>query len=545
MQHETEWAVFINGKIVTLDGRDSVHQAVAVKGDRIFAVGSSEEIRHLAGDAEPVDLGGKTVLPGLIDPHTHLGFCSLSVHYYVDGRCPPNKSLGDILERIDERAKCTPKGNWIVTHLSMFGDQKLAEKRYPTRQELDEAAPDHPVILQATVHKHIANTRALKLLGITRDYIPPPGGSIERDPRTGEPTGVLTECSPLMNVTKFTYKQRKEAIVEAMNTYWLKQGLTTVHSFADADEFKIYQDLAEEGHLPLRVQALPMSVTLGPGPMIDSLTTLGLRPGLGNERLKLGGVKIFTDGAFMGLSAGTYEPYLNLPEHNYCGLMRFDDPSQYNQLVQKAHDAGLQLCIHAIGDKAQDWALNAYETALNRNPRPHRHRIEHFGNVMTSPQRIRRARALDIIPVTTVEWLYAYGDFIERYLGPEMKKQSFVLRSLIDAGLRPANCSDCAGTEPRSINPFFSIWCAVARHTFFGNTLVPEESISVKEALHLYTRNAAYAGFEEETKGSIEPGKLADLIVIDRDILTVPEEQIKDTRVEMTVVDGKIVYTRE
>ena len=160
---------------------------------------------------------------------------------------------------------------------------------------------------------------------------------------------------------------------------------------------------------------------------------------------------------------------------------------------------------------------------------------------MTSKERIDRAKALDIIPVTTVEWLYAYGDFIEHYLGRRRKEQSFVMRSMLDAGLRPANCSDCRGADPFSINPFFSIWCAVARQTFFGDRLLPEEAISVKEALRLYTTNAAYATFEEDAKGSIEPGKFADLIIIDRDTLTIPEDRLKDIKVDMTIIDGEIV----
>jgi Predicted metal-dependent hydrolase with the TIM-barrel fold len=216
-----------------------------------------------------------------------------------------------------------------------------------------------------------------------------------------------------------------------------------------------------------------------------------------------------------------------------------------DELVLKAHNSGLQICIHAIGDKAQDLALNAYENALRENPRSHRHRIEHLGNLMTSQDRIRRAKALGIVPVTTIEWLYAYGDFVELYLGPKRKAQSFLLRSMIDAGLTPANCSDCRGAEPLSINPFFSIWCAVTRQTYFGKRLIPDEAISVREALRLYTRNAAYCNFEEELMGSIETGKLADLIVISRDILTIPENEIKDIKVDMTIIDGKIVYQRQ
>jgi len=541
--HEGRSLVFFNGKIVTLDSNDKMATALFIRDGRIFAVGHDEEINGISkAETCYIDLKGKTMLPGFIDTHTHVGPASLSFHYMVDGRCPPNRKVGDILERIRQRVRETPKGEWVLANMSIFGDMKLSEKRYPTKGELDSVAPDHPVALLATAHTQVINSRALELAGINRESPDPPEGKLEREATTGDPSGILREGRHLLPIPAFSYEDLKEALRISLFDYWVKQGVTTVCSFGESPELKAYQELFNEGNLPLRVHSMP-SDTLNRHELLESLISLGILPGLGNSWLKIGGVKIYTDGAFMGLSAATHEPYLNMPVEGYYGLFR-RDPSTLNECVLKAHNAGLAICIHAIGDKAQDLALDAYKLALKQNPRSHRHRLEHLGNVMTSKEMIHRAKALDIIPVTTVEWLYAYGDFIEHYLGRKRKERSFVLRSILDAGLKPANCSDCRGADPFSINPFFSIWCAVTRQTFFGDRLVPEEAISVKEALRLYTTNAAFASFEEELKGSIEPGKFADLIVIDRDILTIPEDQIKDIKVDMTVIDGKIVYQR-
>ncbi len=531
-----------NGKVVTLDPRDTVADAVAVKDGRILAVGDNDRIKKNAGPEVPsIDLQGKTVLPGFIDAHTHAGPSAVSFRYYVDGRCPPNRSVADILERIRERAAKSPRGEWIISNMNVFTDRKLAEKRFPTKEELDSVAPQNPVLLLASAHTQIVNTRALELAGITKTSPDPSVGKVEKD-AAGEPTGVLLEGRGMLPVPPVSPTELKESLRTAIPEYWMKQGYTTVCTFVDGPELKIYQDLLREGSLPVRVQAMLLD-DLRRHDLLESLISLGIQPGWGNEFLKIGGVKVYTDGAFKGLSAATYEPYAHVPERDYCGLFR-RDPRTLNDVVARAHIAGQAVCIHAIGDKAQDLALDAYEHALKAHPRSHRHRVEHLGNVMTSPERIRRAKALGVLPVTTVEWLFAYGDFIEFYLGPERKKQSFLLRSMLDAGLRVANASDCRGAEPLSIDPFFNIWCAVTRQTFSGGRLLPEEAVSVKEALRMYTVDAAYAASEEDCKGSVEAGKLADLIVIDRDILTVPEERIKDIKVEMTVLGGKVVFRK-
>ena len=318
MTNEKSKIIFFNGKVVTLDSSDTIASAVAVKDGRILAVGSDEQVKQFANPgAHLIDLSGKTMLPGLIDAHTHLAWAALVFHTFVDGRCPPNKSVSDILERIRQRVIETDKGEWISVQGSFFANFKLDEKRLPRKEDLDSVAPEHPVAYVNTVHSHVVNSAALKSLNITKRTPNPPGAMIERDEKTGEPTGYLRECSNILPIMSFTDEQIKKAIRDIVPQYWVKQGCTTAYSFADEREFRIYQELAKEGSLPLRIQAMPMDVALGSDPVIEGLITLGIQQGFGNEWLKIGGVKIFLDGAFMGLGAATWEPYLNMPVRDY------------------------------------------------------------------------------------------------------------------------------------------------------------------------------------------------------------------------------------
>jgi predicted amidohydrolase YtcJ len=404
-------------------------------------------------------------------------------------------------------------------------------------------APDSPVIILATIHTRIVNSCALRLANVTKDSKNPVGGIIHKNPENGEPTGELSECRTLIPISEYDFTETKNTIKKGIFDYWVKNGFTSVYSFSNRQEIKIFQQLQQERSLPLRIQ-----MVLYDGEnrldLFESALKLGLSQGFGNDWLKFGGIKLTLDGAFMGMSAATYEPYQNVPQKDNCGIIKLENQQALKDLMLRIHDEGFQLLIHAFGDKAQDLILDGYDYILEKSPRSHRHRIEHFGNVMTNQDRINRAKRLDIIPVTTIQWLYSFADFIEPHLGPKRAEQSFVLRSMLDAGLKVCDCSDTFGAEPLSTNPFFNIWCAVNRQTYFEKTFLNEQAISVKEAIRLYTVNAAWAGFDEELKGSIEKGKLADFIVIDKDIFTIPQMQIKDINVDMTIIDDKIVYQR-
>lgn len=541
---ETADKLFLNGKVVTLDENSSIVSAMAVKGGRILATGSDEEMKGLSDDGtEMIDLKGKTMLPGFVDSHCHLGLATRSMIHWVDGHCPPNKSIAEVLERIRERTTQTPKGEPIFIHGSMFGNYKFAEKRYPTKEELDSVAPDHPAVFIASMHQTVANSRAMEMARITDQTEELPGGVvIHRDPVTGKPTGVFNEGSPI-GYPSLPYDQLKETLKEGISRFWISQGITSAYSFMmEGDELRAYQELLAEGSLPMRVKAMFCDLNNSPRGL-ENLIHLGIQTGLGDERLSLGGVKIFIDGAYMTLTAASKEPYLNVPGNdNHKGVIRIDHDT-LSEMVFKAHNAGLTLCIHAMGDQAQEYALDAYEKALGDNPKDHRHRMEHFGCDMSSPDIRRRAKALNIVPNVTSGWINSYGDFMEPHLGPERSKQSFAWRTLIDEGFKLADSSDQCGTDHLTLNPFHSIWCSVTRQTYFGEQFLPEEAISVEEALRMWTCNGAYSGGEEGIKGTIEPGKLADMVVISDDILTVPENDIRNIRVEETIIDGKVVYS--
>ena len=532
---------FFNGKIITVDPDDRIVSALGVAGERIGAVGSREEIgEHCDSQTRFVDLKGKTVIPGLIDSHCHLGLTSRSFLHYVDGRCPPNRSISDVLERIREKTKQTPAGELITVHFSMFSDCKLLEKRYPHKEELDSVAPHHPVVILASMHTSIVNSCALRSINVTTQTRELPGGiHIERNPQ-GDPTGVFKEGSPV-GVTPLSYGQFKDTLKRGIAGYWLPQGFTSAYSFTiDGSELRAYQELAAEDSLGLRIKSMFCEFDNSLH-AIDNLVHLGIRSDFGNEKLGLGGVKIFVDGAFMSLTAACKTPYLNVAKPGYCGVLRIS-ADRLNAYVKKAHDAGLTLCVHAMGDKAQEMALDAYELALASNTKPHRHRMEHFGCDTGGPQLRKRAKALGIIPNVTPGWLHSYGDFLEKHLGKERSRHSFAFRSMLDDGLKPAASSDQCGTDPMTLDPFHNIWCAVTRQTYFRNRFEPGEAISVKDALKMWTTHAAFSGSEENIKGSLEVGKLADFTVISDDILSIPEERIKDLKVETTIIGGKVVY---
>lgn len=532
--------VLLNGNIVTVDPNNTLAEAVSVKDGRIIQVGSNREIEALLDKkTEIIDLEEKTLLPGFIDAHAHLASTAVSLTHMVSIHSPPIKSFYEILEKIREKAQQTPRGEWVIGRGCFIQPQKLVERRYPTRYELDEVVPDHPVVLMAGAHLNMLNSRALKLSGITKDSPQPPHGHIYRDSVTGEPTGLVSELFHTLPIPKWNYEQMKKAVKTVSQTLFIQQGVTTIHEIPYSTEsIRIYQELISQNELQLRIRVYPVV----PRQIeLDWLIGLGLRSGFGNEQLKLGGVKIFVDGGTSGRGAAMHEPYSNDPE-NYGSLALSQE--KLTELVTLAHNAGFQLCIHACGDRGQDIALKTIEDALNEKPKKdHRHRIEHAGNYFATAERINRMKDLGVIPAPNPQMLNSLGDFLKDHFG-DRAQNVFSLKSLLNVGIKFPITSDSTGTQPEAANPLWGIWCAVARETYNGKKLCPEEGVTIMDAISMYTINAAYAGFEEDIKGSIEAGKLADMIVLSDNILKVPVDKIRDIEVEMTIIDGKIVYEK-
>jgi predicted amidohydrolase YtcJ len=534
--------ILFNGKIRTLDAAASVCEALACSGARIVARGLSDNVRRLAGpDTWMIDLEGRTAVPGLTDTHVHLSEKGTAEMELVDCRdfYTEVHSVEDVLERLAKRAAEAPNGSWLVAHGSPMQDFRMKEKRYPSRYDLDRACPDQPVSISFGAHVTIGNSRALELAKITRGTADPPGGAIRKDPQTGQPTGELHERAQLILrkvMPTFNYVQLKDGIVFALNQC-LERGVTTVHDIVRSGEpVRAYQELAREGRLHARVSLLPRVIESDIGSR--SLIDLGLITGFGNEWLRIGGVKMSIDGGITGRNACFYDPYEDDP-HNH-GIIRIEQ-DELNETVQKCHNAGLRCCIHAIGDRAFDMALEAYENAIAESPRKdHRHRIEHMGNWLSTPERMQRMVRSGILAIPNIAIGYYVGDAILDCLGEKRLTKAFPFRTLLRNGVIIAGGSDSPGYWP--VDPLRDIGACVSRKMRWGDVWVAEERISVAEAFAMHTTTAAYAGFEEGEKGSLEVGKLADIAVLAEDPFEIQAERIKDVKVEMTFVGGELKY---
>jgi predicted amidohydrolase YtcJ len=534
--------ILYNGKVRTFTSETATCEALACVGSRIVATGNSDEVRRLAGpETQAIDLKGRTAIPGLTDTHVHLsekGTAEMELvdcrDFYVDVH-----SVADILQRLANAAGGAPKGSWIVAHGSPMQDFRLNDKRFPDKHDLDRAVPENPVSVSFGAHITVANTLALAAAKITRDTPDPAGGHIKHDPQSGEPTGELHERAQLIVkkvAPEFNYLQLKDGIVFALQQC-LERGVTTVHDIVRyAEPVRAYQEIYKEGNMHARVSILPRVIES----MIESksLIELGLITGFGNEWLRVGGVKMSIDGGITGRNACFYEPYED-DEHNH-GIIRIQQ-DELSHTVQICHDAGLRCCVHAIGDRAFDMALDAYENAIEHSPRKdHRHRIEHMGNWLCTAERMQRMVRDGIVAIPNIAIGYYVGDAILDCVGEKRLTKAFPFRTLLKNGVVIAGGSDSPGYWP--VDPLRDIAACVSRKMRWGEVWVPEERISVGEAFAMHTTTAAWVGFEENDKGTLEAGKLADIAVLAEDPFAIQAEKIKDLKVEMTLVGGEVKY---
>ncbi|MEM3578935.1 MAG: amidohydrolase [Candidatus Bathyarchaeia archaeon] len=516
--------VVLNANIMTLNPKQPKFEALAVKDGKIVAVGSNDEIgSYVNGKTSVVDAKGKTIVPGFVDCHVHMTSFGLQLQA-LDLRSV--KSIEEMKTRLQEYALKNPEKRWILG--GRWDNERFAEKRYPTRWDLDEAVSDKPVfLLRVCGHVGVVNTEALRIAGITRETVVS-GGNVDLDEKSGEPNGVLRENAlELVRrvVSKPTLKELEEACLSACQKA-VEEGLTEVHWIADSpEEVRVIQKLNESGRLPLRVY-------LGiPVELLDKAVELGVATGFGNDMVKLGFIKIFTDGSLGARTAALKEPYSDKPETS--GIMLLSQ-RKLNSLVLKAHRAGWQLAVHAIGDRAIESVLKAFSKAFKKHSSgEHRHRIEHCS--VLNPRLIRRMKKLGL--VASVQPHFIVSDFwVAKRVGAERARWVYPFKTLMKEGVVVASGSDCP-VEP--ISPLLGVWAAVTQPSF------KEESLTVEEALKMYTVNAAYASFDECKKGTIEVGKFADLTVLSENPVKVPPERIREIKVEMTIVGGRIVYERK
>ncbi len=511
--------------------------AFSISDGKFCRVGSDDDVRHEVGtDTEIVDLEGKTVLPGFIESHNHMSVYAMNL-LQVNCASPPNYTVDDIKQRIRRAAHSAGPGKWILGY--GYDDTLITDKRHLTKSDLDQAAPHNPVqVLHISVHFSYVNSKALETAGITPATVQPDGGEIDKD-TDGQPTGLLMEPGAMDlvrdHIPLFSAPQLKEVIGEAAG-HFHRYGITSIHDggigyFHHGPQVvQAYQELEKEGRLNLRVYMTLIET------LYRRLFDAGLRTGFGSEMLKLGCVKTWQDGSIQGYTGALGAAYHSRPDHFGELLI---DPKELNRMVAKYHGAGCQVAIHANGDRAIDSVLDAFEAAQQSHPKNDcRHMIIHC-QTATDTQ-LDRIKHLSILPNFFVNHVYYWGDRHESiFLGPERARRIDPLHSALQRGLKFCLHSDLPVTP---VDPLFSIHTAVNRLTRQGRVLGPEERIPVLAAIKAYTVDAAYASFEEDQKGTIEPGKLADFVVLSDNPLEVPPPAIKDIRVLKTVVGGMTVF---
>lgn len=532
-------AALLSADLVLLGGRVWSGQglpggsAIAIGGERVLAVGDDASMKPWIGPkTRVVDLAGRLVVPGFNDAHVHFidgGFGLLS----VDLR--PAKTEADFVKRLGDHAKTLPKATWIQQ--GNWDHEAWPSKALPTRQLVDAATPDHPVFVsRLDGHMALANSLALKLAGVTRDTKDVDGGTIVRD-AAGEPTGILKDNAQEL-VSRVIPEASREMNLRAARA-GLKEaarvGVTTIQDNSTVDALPTYQELRARGELTARFYVWRYaSSSLAP------LLATGVRTGLGDDWIRLGALKILSDGSIGSATAALYEPFVSNPAST--GLL-LHTPDELGRMISEADAAGFQLAVHAIGDRANSLVLDAFERAAAADgPRDRRFRVEHAQHVRAAD--IARYKALGV--VASVQPSHCIDDmrFVEHHVGAKRLPDAYRWRSFLDAGVPLAFGTDWF-VEP--LDPRLGLYAAVTREFPEGGPaggFQPQEKLTLEQALDAYTRGSAYAEFAEHEKGTLVPGKLADLVVFEKDLFRIAPRAILSTPVDLTVVGGRVVFER-
>ncbi len=517
-----------HGNIFTIDDRQPKAEAVAIAGGRFFAVGSNDDVLNLKSAAtRRIDLEGKTVVPGFIDAHTHLGYSGLRHLTRLD--CDL-RSIDAIKDAIRAYARETPVGEWVAGF--KYDDTKTAEGRALTRADLDEVAPEHPVFIEHRGgHTAYVNSLALERAGIGEDTPDPQGGHRGRD-ASGRLNGKLEENAAFtmsdLLPAEFSREQAREG-VKLISAMMARSGVTSAHDALGApDDLRAYQDSREAGELALRVY------TLIDVQYLDAMIEAGVRTGLGDEWVKVGPVKLLCDGSISERTARLSEPFIGSPDD--YGILVTEEGELYAQ-ARKAHEAGWQVAVHANGDVGIDITLRVLERVQRELPREDpRFRLEHC--TIVNDDLIARIRSLGAIPNPFSTYVYYHGEKMI-YYGAERLEHMFAVRSFLDAGIKVTQTSDY---PPGPFEPMMALQSSVTRTDMNGTVWGPSQKVSVLEAIRVGTLHGAHASFEENDKGSIEAGKLADLVVLGQDPTEVDPSTLIDIPVERTMVGGRWVH---
>jgi hypothetical protein len=522
----------VNGQVRAFDPSDSVADAIYIERGVIAAIGSTESVRaRVPDDVSVVDLDGRVALPGLIDAHAHVELSTLADHFWVVVR---DVDVATALQRLGDAVGRAAPGAWIVGQ-GTFGQE------LPTRPQLDQIAPENPVVVRQSMHQQVANSLALARSDIDRSFVSGVEARVLRGPG-GEPTGVMEEGFDLFPVPRPSEDALAQALAAEVGDGWVRHGITTIHELpASSGGTRAWQRLSAEDALPCRIVLNPI---LAPGHQptvdsVDSFANVGFTTGFGNHWLRFGSLKLFLDGSGC---AALHHAQLS-GEARGWGLQNF----LYGDLVRvlaRAREARVQVWMHARGDAAHSLAMDAIEAVnVARGNSDHRTRIEHIGLVKADDgSQFARLKKIGATPVPTAAFMHFERDDHEANL-PEGGRL-YPYKSLIAAGLRPPGNSDSAGTQPFATNPWHGISLMQRRVNKRGTPFSREEAVDLVTAFRTYTANGAYVGFDEELKGSLEVGKLGDVAVFADDPFGLDVERLPDLEADLTIVGGRVVHDR-
>jgi len=531
--------VIINGKVLTIDSDNPVAEAIAIEGEKIIAVGTTRKISVLIakGTTQVIDAGGRLVIPGFNDAHVHFGPLDPD---FIELRYTTDPSV--ITEKVRlQVAKSKPGqvirgGHWV--------HELFADRKWPSKELIDKVSPENPVLLErADGHSILVNSYVLKMSGITRETKDPFGGEIQRDPLTGEPTGILKDAAmDLIKTGDATVTRSPEEEKERIWQGYLlamkearELGVTSIQN-AGAADFTAYERLKQEGLLTSRIDiGAPLT---GDIDVLNQFRELEKRYPRDGNWIRFGYLKAFADGSIGSSTALMFEPYTDNPSSSGLAMWPYEE---LEKMVLTADKMGFKIGIHAIGDKANNWVLNAYEKAIEVNgKRDSRHRDEHTQTVQLSD--IPRFAKLGVIPSMQPTHCISDKLFYEKRVGFERCRGTYAWRSFLNEGAMLAFGTDYQ-VEP--LNPMEGLYAAVSRKDRLGEEgegWFPEQKLTMEEAIRYYTLGSAYAQFMEDRKGMIKTGYLADIVIVDKDLLTIPEDQIMKTKVVYTIAGGTIVY---
>lgn len=539
--------IFVNGKIITVDKAGSVVSAVAVKDGKILAVGRDADIRKLAGSSTTIiDLGGKTVVPGLIDAHTHPVETMYLSTDFVNCRYPGVPSVKQALRNMTDSVKTAKKGQWILAACVSASQTKFAEKRMPTLAELDSISPDNPVVVLDGTHLFVVNSKALDVIGVKKGQTKlPHGGGIGLD-SNGNPNGTLTDAfADVPSV--LTPAQLESFFTSGIQKFWNSYGFTTVMGITQAAVVPVLQKVAASGYKPTLRYSMSVWKAANGEDMPEDLSVFAFPAGSDPDYYHFTGIKAWVDGENDARTGLMCSPYLGHKETDPAGGhgSQVTSEEQAMRLANIAQKNGVICMLHCSGDKAMAIGMTTYENLCAQGKPKNIFRIEHFGVFQMYQNQLDRAvklhkQGLSISVQPT--WLTVLVKSDIEDMGYERAATGFRFRTMVNAGLEPAGSTDVTGVYLENTNPMKAICATVTRDSDDGK-FEPEQALSVEEALKMWTIWAAKSLGEEKLKGTIEPGKYADMTVLSDDIMTIDPEKIRDIRINKTIVGGKIVYS--